>query len=122
MASRNGKLPEEMLAEARRQLQLYEKNGKEIHLRQACEKGWGASVQAVFRELGRKPRRHRETLQAFETVSLQRKDDFIARMGATADGLHNCFYHADTPPRIVEASLKDVERLISTLKDKRKAK
>lgn len=120
MVRRRKVLAEEMLSEANRQLKLYRKTKKEIHLRQACEKGWGASVQALFRELGRNPKTHKDSMDAFETLAVQRKDDFIARMGATADGLHTCFYHGETPPQVVEASLKDVQRLINRLKSRRR--
>jgi hypothetical protein len=59
-------------------------------------------------------------MKAFDILATQRRDDFIRRMGATADGLHSCFYHGDTPADIVEVSLRDVKRLISKLNSRRK--
>ena len=120
MASRKNGLPEELLSQARHQIKMYKKTRNEKHLRKACEKGRRASVQAVFRELGRKPRSHRDSLQGFATLGKQRNDEFIMIMGVTADGLHSLSYPSELPVGLVEGGLKDVERLITLLSRKGK--
>ena len=84
-------------------------------LRQASEKGWGASAQiikAAAQARGWDHHHHRLLFEIVSRLGLDHEDREIGRLFGAANLLHSNFYEGGLDEATVTAALEDVVRLV----------
>ena len=89
-------------------------------LRQASEKGWGATalmLKAIAEQRGGdwEHSRHRHFAIAAARLRSEMGNRDIVRFFQSAESLHVNFYEDHWPPAVISESLDDVERLLDLL-------
>ncbi len=94
--------------------QAYEELSQD-DLRQASEKGWGATVQllkAYAAERGLEHQRHAHLFRVISRLVAETDDDDVRRQFGVAGDLHENFYEGEFDVRDVSVGLDDVSLLV----------
>ncbi|MFQ6115230.1 MAG: DUF5618 family protein [bacterium] len=112
----------DFMDKARKELEDGKQKRDELSIRDACEKGWGATVQAinalfVKKRLSPLPRSHRQRRELLDKLEGEddqlREKNFLDRFMARAYALHERgFYNGELKVESIERELEKVEKLI----------
>lgn len=107
---------------AAKELEKVKKDKDEIAIRDACEKGWGATVQAINALLVKKgisplPETHRDRREMLDKLEAEdsqiRERSFLDRFMARAYALHERgFYNGKFKVKSIEREFEKVRKLI----------
>ena len=117
MTTANGS-DKEYVEQGRRFLNQAREELSRDDLRQASEKGWGATVQllkAYADERGLEHDRHAKLFGVIRELIAESNDDDIQRQFGVATDLHENFYEGEFGARQVRLGLEDVSRLVNTV-------
>ncbi len=110
------KLAEAFLHDAANELELFRKTREEVNLRQACEKGWGATAQLLMLAAGKEITEHRGFSEAATELYKKTGKREILLIHAAAEGMHAAgFYHGALTAETVEATLASIKDLMSII-------
>lgn len=105
----------EFLEEAHLQLSKYEATKKELCLRQACEKGWGAVAQAL-KAVNPKIRYHRDFGETAARLAKQYGNHEIAHGELCGESLHRSgFYEGELGSNAVEEGLICIDDFLKSI-------
>ncbi len=110
--NKNLQLAEEFLKEGKLELKRYEVTGKEMLLREACEKGWGA-VMSALKAINPEIRQHRDFGKTATQLAKEYNNEEIVYGESCGEALHRTgFYEGDMDVETVEINLHCIENFL----------